>query len=201
MYEGHMDKAKGGRIKGGRWWWVGWGWSGGGKWGQLYLNNNKFKRKKDKERILKPQVKNSYLQGSFHKTVSCFLYRNISDQKGLAQNTQHDGKQGPSAKNTLPSKAVIENGRKNKKHPKQQKARGVHQYQASIIKNVKGVLAGVAQCIESQPVNQGVAGLIPSHGTRLGCRPGPQCVVHKRQPDIDLSLPFSFSSLSLVMDK
>ena len=28
--------------------------------------------------------------------------------------------------------------------------------------------------IECRPVNQKVAGLIPSQGTRLGCRPGPQ---------------------------
>ena len=35
-------------------------------------------------------------------------------------------------------------------------------------------LAGVAKLIECQPVNQGIAGLIPSQGTCLGCRPGPQ---------------------------
>ena len=36
-------------------------------------------------------------------------------------------------------------------------------------------LAGVAQCIEHRPENQPVAGSIPSQGTCLGCRPGPQC--------------------------
>ena len=35
-------------------------------------------------------------------------------------------------------------------------------------------LAGVAQWIERGPVNQGVASSIPSQGTCLGCRPGPQ---------------------------
>ena len=35
-------------------------------------------------------------------------------------------------------------------------------------------LAGVAQWIENHPVNQKVAGSIPSQGTCLGCRPGPQ---------------------------
>ena len=35
-------------------------------------------------------------------------------------------------------------------------------------------LAGVAQWIEHQPVNQRVTGLMPSQGTCLGCRPGPQ---------------------------
>ena len=35
-------------------------------------------------------------------------------------------------------------------------------------------LAGVAQWIECQPVNQRVTGLIPSQGTWSGCGPGPQ---------------------------
>ena len=35
-------------------------------------------------------------------------------------------------------------------------------------------LAGVAQWIEREPANQRVAGLIPSQGTCLGCRPVPQ---------------------------
>ena len=34
--------------------------------------------------------------------------------------------------------------------------------------------AGVAQWIGHQPVNQRVTGSIPSQGTCLGCRPGPQ---------------------------
>ena len=40
MYKGHMDEAKGGRIKGGKQRWVGWGERVGEKWRQLYLNNN-----------------------------------------------------------------------------------------------------------------------------------------------------------------
>ena len=35
-------------------------------------------------------------------------------------------------------------------------------------------LAGVAQWIEHWPANQSVTGSIPSQGTCLGCRPGPQ---------------------------
>ena len=35
-------------------------------------------------------------------------------------------------------------------------------------------LAGVAQWIEHWPVNQGVAGSVPSWGACLGCRLGPQ---------------------------
>ena len=47
----------------------------------------------------------------------------------------------------------------------------------------------MAQWIERQPANQRVTGLIPSQGTRLGCRPGLQLGAHKKQPLIDVSLP------------
>ena len=52
-------------------------------------------------------------------------------------------------------------------------------------------MAGVAQWTERWPANQRVTGLIPSQGTCLGFRPGPQKGVHKRQTHIDVSLPFS----------
>ena len=54
-------------------------------------------------------------------------------------------------------------------------------------------LAGVAQWIESWPVNQRVAGSIPSQGTCLGCRLGSLVGALKRQPHIDVSLPLSAS--------
>ena len=50
-------------------------------------------------------------------------------------------------------------------------------------------LADVAQKIECQPANQKVAGLIPSQGTGLGCRPGLHWETCERQPHIDVSLP------------
>ena len=50
-------------------------------------------------------------------------------------------------------------------------------------------LAGVVQWIERQPMNQKVAGSIPSLGTCLGCRLGPQLGVCKRQP-VDVSLAY-----------
>ena len=59
-------------------------------------------------------------------------------------------------------------------------------------------LAGVAQSGEHQPANQRVTGLVPSQGTCLGCRPGPQWVVCERQPHIDVSL---FLSLPLSKNK
>ena len=42
-------------------------------------------------------------------------------------------------------------------------------------------LAGVAQWIECWPANQKVTSSIPSQGTCLGCRPGPQLGACKRQ--------------------
>ena len=49
-------------------------------------------------------------------------------------------------------------------------------------------LAGVAPWIDHQPVNQRVTGSIPSQGTYLGCRPGPQWEVREKQPHTDVSL-------------
>ena len=43
-----------------------------------------------------------------------------------------------------------------------------------IFKDCIYALAGVAQWIECWPVNQWVAGSVPSRGTCLGCRQGPQ---------------------------
>ena len=61
--------------------------------------------------------------------------------------------------------------------------------------------AGVAQWIECQPVNQRVASLIPSHGTCLDCRTGPQLGAHERQLHTDVSLhlfPLPFPSLKKI---
>ena len=44
----------------------------------------------------------------------------------------------------------------------------------AVLKRLNMALAGVAQWIECQPVNQSVTGSIPSQGTCLGCGPGPQ---------------------------
>ena len=68
--------------------------------------------------------------------------------------------------------------------------------------NLFSALAGVAQWIEHQPVNWKIASLIPSHGTCLGCRPGPHLGACERQP-IDVSLAhwcaFMFLSLSFSL--
>ena len=53
----------------------------------------------------------------------------------------------------------------------------------------------MAQWIECQPVNQ-YPGSIPSHGTCLGCGPGPQLGEFERQPHIDAFLP-PFPSLKV----
>ena len=57
------------------------------------------------------------------------------------------------------------------------------------LKSVNGALAGVVQWIEHWPANQRLSSSIPSQGTCLGCRPGPQWRMHERQPQIDVSLP------------
>ena len=60
-------------------------------------------------------------------------------------------------------------------------------------------LAGVAQWIGCRPVNQTVAGSIPSQGTCLGCRPCPQEGAHERQPHIGVSLPVFSPSLPISL--
>ena len=58
-------------------------------------------------------------------------------------------------------------------------------------------LASVAQWTECWPVNQKVAGSIPSQGTRLGCGPGPQLGAWERQLiGVFLTHPCFFLSLS-----
>ena len=68
--------------------------------------------------------------------------------------------------------------------------------------NVKSIwltaLAGVAQWIECRPVNQRVAGLIPSQGLCLGCQPGQVPSAGRVRSNhilMFLSLSFSFPSL------
>ena len=57
---------------------------------------------KHKEIILKAaREKQSYLQGSSHKTISWFLNGNFAGQKGLARNIHNEKKQGPTTKITL----------------------------------------------------------------------------------------------------
>ena len=63
-------------------------------------------------------------------------------------------------------------------------------------KTKESALAGVAQWIECQPVNQQVAGSIPSRGTCLGCRPGPWLEECERQP-IHVALAHCWFSPSL----
>ena len=47
----------------------------------------------------------------------------------------------------------------------------------------------VVQWIEHGATNQWIASSIPSQGTCLDCRPGPQVGVRERQPHTDVSLP------------
>ena len=56
-------------------------------------------------------------------------------------------------------------------------------------KAVTEALAGEAQWIGHQPMNQRVTGSIPCQGICLGFGPGPQQRAHERQPHIAVSLP------------
>ena len=60
-------------------------------------------------------------------------------------------------------------------------------------KVLKLALAGVAQWTECRPANQRVAGLIPSQGTCLGFKPGPQWGGHVRGSHTLMFLSLSFS--------
>ena len=63
---------------------------------------------KQKERILEAaREKDSYLQRSSHRIVSCFLKRNLAGKKGLERSIPSQERQGPTSKITLPSKAFI----------------------------------------------------------------------------------------------
>ena len=55
--------------------------------------------------------------------MSADFLTNFAGQKDLAKDIQSDEKQGPITKITLPSKAIIQNPRRDKEHPKQGKAR------------------------------------------------------------------------------
>ena len=68
-------------------------------------------------------------------------------------------------------------------------------------KRVWWALAGVAQWIEHQAVNRKVASSIPSQGTCLGWRPGPQWGACERQPHINVSLPVFLSPFPSLTNK
>ena len=70
------------------------------------------------------------------------------------------------------------------------KVQGAHLVCFGSVK-INQALAGVAQWIEGWPMNQKIAGSIPSQGTCLGCRPGPQWGECERQPHLDVSLALS----------
>ena len=72
----------------------------------------------------------------------------------------------------------------------------VHHTPVELLGNEYVALAGEAQWTECWPANPKVIGLIPGQGTCLGCGPGPQLGVCKRQP-IDVSLAHWHFSPSL----
>ena len=50
----------------------------------------------------------------------------------------------------------------------------INEARSQLFENINAALAGVAQWIERRPVNQRIAGSIPSQGTCLACGPSTQ---------------------------
>ena len=66
-------------------------------------------------------------------------------------------------------------------------------------KNISLALTSVAQLVGPHPANWKVAGLIPSQGTCLGCRPGPQLGHVQKVGDRCFSITLLFLSLLLSL--
>ena len=69
----------------------------------------KLPKIKDERIFLKSSKRkgDSYLQRSSHRTVSCFLKRNLAGKKGLERSIPSHERQGPTSKITVSSKAII----------------------------------------------------------------------------------------------
>ena len=68
----------------------------------------KIPKVKDKQKLKSSKRKtDSYLQRSFHKTLSSVLKRNFAGKKGLIRSIQNDEKQRLTTWITLSSQAVI----------------------------------------------------------------------------------------------
>ena len=68
------------------------------------------------------------VQGNTHNTISWFLYRNFSDQKGTAcyfQSAEREKKQ-LSIKNILPGKIIVQTWRRNEEVSRETNAKFIH---------------------------------------------------------------------------
>ena len=104
----------------------------------------KMPKVKHKERILKAVNEEQFLtyrrvpirlSTDFSKETKASRghCRNFAGQTRLARHIQSHEKQGPTAKITLPSKAIIQNQRADKVLPRQGKPKGVPHHQTIII--------------------------------------------------------------------
>ena len=71
-------KPKGGRIEGGRWRWVGWGEAVVGKWRQLYLNDNKKRKRENINEIKLFNFKSFKFPPLFFFIITYLFYFNKS---------------------------------------------------------------------------------------------------------------------------
>ena len=65
------------------------------------------------------------IQGKTDQVCSRSIHRNLAGQKGVAGYIQCAESEKYAAKNSLPSRAVIQNRRREKKFPRQTKIKGV----------------------------------------------------------------------------
>ena len=81
----------------------------------------KFTKYSGKERIMKAarEKKILTLQGKTDQVCSRPIHRNLAGQKGVAGYIQCAESEKYAAKNSLPSKAVIQNRKRDKKFPRQ----------------------------------------------------------------------------------
>ena len=78
------------------------------------------------------------LQGKTDQVCSRPIHRNLAGQKGVAGYIQCAESEKYAAKNSLPSKAVIQNRRRDTKFPRQTKIKGVCDHETISARNFKG---------------------------------------------------------------
>ena len=82
------------------------------------------------------------IQGSSQQFISWFLNRISTSQKAMAWYISSDEREGPTTKNTLPRKTLLQIWWRNQKFSKQAKAETIQYHQTSFKTNAKGTSLG-----------------------------------------------------------
>ena len=80
------------------------------------------------------------LQGKTDLVHNRSVHRNLAGQKGMSGYIQHAESEKYAAKNSLPSKIVIQNRRRDKEFPRQAKTKGVVTTKPALQEILKGRL-------------------------------------------------------------